>query len=218
MWSGSANLSASAFFGQFNYGHIVHGRSPFTQDLLRRYRNYWEVLHNDTQNERDDSKTKLKALKSRCDELSKTTPLKCALCPQSDLGILNTFADLIRNAKQAVFLSVPFWLHDVIGNAILGLSDGTKWPNAVPNCFAHNEPCTVSRSSKSGRVYYRCNRTDGSQCRFSAFVPNSKYCSCKTGKMNMSDTKFEYKCESCKRTQNLQDDSMKRHHVRSVFE
>ena len=82
------------------------------------------MLHNDTQNERDDSKTKLKTLKSRCDELSKSTPLKCALCPQSDLGILNTFADLIRNAKQAVFLSVPFWLHDVIGNAILGLSDG----------------------------------------------------------------------------------------------
>ena len=83
------------------------------------------MLLKDTQNERDDSKTKLKLLKSRCDELSKSTPLKCALCPQSDLGILNTFADLIRNAKQAVFLSVPFWLHDVIGNAILGLSDGT---------------------------------------------------------------------------------------------
>jgi len=213
MWIGSANMSSSAFFGQFNLGHIVHDSGV----LLHYYKTYWENLcENTLKGERDFNELKQRNKKlPQPHDITKYTKLTCALCPQNNLDWLNYFGDLIRNAKQAVFLTVPFWLHDVIGNACLKIPRNTKWPNAVPCCFAHNEPCILARSKTTGRVYFRCRRADG--CRYSAYVPNTKYCSrCKKSTLKLSEKEcgeYVYHCETCEYKETLCGNSLTHHDV-----
>ena len=110
VWTGSTNVTDGALYGQSNVGHVVRDEA-----LAASYLAYWQQLHENpddaTLTEFDEMHT---PLPDGAPAANVTTPLfsprlsAAAAAKAGSPYALDWYADRMREAKQAVFLTAPF--------------------------------------------------------------------------------------------------------------
>ncbi|KAL1503601.1 hypothetical protein AB1Y20_012078 [Prymnesium parvum] len=116
VWTGSTNITASGLFGHLNVGHVCSD-----PHVLDGFSKYWEVLAEDLS---------VNELKHRVEQLSPLPSIDdhsstVIFSPRANDGALCFYADLIRNAQQAVFMTAAFGISARIAEGLLHLPNGT---------------------------------------------------------------------------------------------
>jgi phosphatidylserine/phosphatidylglycerophosphate/cardiolipin synthase-like enzyme len=122
VWTGSTNVTPGALYGQSNVGHVV-----WDPAVAQVYLDYWALLLADEEPPEGpaavaaftEADTALSAVKD-----AGTSPV---LSPRANLKALDFYADLIRHAGQAVFITGPFGLADQISSALAEQSDKPRY-------------------------------------------------------------------------------------------
>lgn len=130
VWTGSTNISEGGIFGQTNVGHWVRN-----EDAAAKYKAYWEVLSTDPGgSDADDTSTKgkkNKAFKKAVEIVSPDLPAVAEIpvgitpifSPRSSLSALNTYAEMLDNAKKSSFITLAFGINDLFKQ---GLKNNTS--------------------------------------------------------------------------------------------
>ena len=116
VWTGSTNMTTSGLYGHFNAAH-VHTDPAIVGAFLK----YWDVLSADP---------KAAAIKRWCEDASPVPPVSwrgaCVLfSPRESDAALRFYAELIRTAKQAVFLTAAFGISATIAEGLLHADPGS---------------------------------------------------------------------------------------------
>ena len=117
VWTGSISMTTSNLFGPLNVGFV-----SFDHEVARRYSTYWERLI------RDHTTTEFKQKNMREQPIMPTLSEHGAFAvfsPRGDDTPLRYYADLIRGARQAVFLSAAFGISSPIAEGLLHVPAGT---------------------------------------------------------------------------------------------
>jgi phosphatidylserine/phosphatidylglycerophosphate/cardiolipin synthase-like enzyme len=110
VWTGSTNITAGGLYGQSNVGHAVTDA-----ELAAAYLRYWEQLAN------DPDLDELRPWVDQHSPVPTTDQLDAApaagktslvLSPRGDKEPLDRYEELMGDAKQAVFLTAAFGVHD----------------------------------------------------------------------------------------------------------
>ncbi len=111
VWTGSANFSENAFNFQTNTGMIVKDNT-----VARHFEDYFQGLVNNPP--KAESKKINRIIMDKADAMPDRFAEKTFFSPIKSVDILDTAADLVRNAKSAVFVSAPFGLDKKIIDAV----------------------------------------------------------------------------------------------------
>lgn len=107
VWTGSTNWTEGAIYGQLNVGHAF-----FDAGVAGDYEKYFQLLYADA-----DAKTMKKGTAALSPVPAKRDDVKHGLTPifspQSELAMINLYADFCRSAK-VLMVSAPFALHPTI--------------------------------------------------------------------------------------------------------
>jgi phosphatidylserine/phosphatidylglycerophosphate/cardiolipin synthase-like enzyme len=118
VWTGSTNITAKGIYGQCNTGHIIN--DPAVAALYSRY---WDEVSLDPDNSFKDETPKISA-----DLDPDTIPAGTSVLfsPRNDEKMLQTYATLIKNARQLVCGIFPFSFSDDMKEAITAHSAALK--------------------------------------------------------------------------------------------
>ena len=105
VWTGSTNITAGALWGHSNVGHLVEDPT-----IAASYLSFWEDLHGDPDD--DHSRAWIDA-NSPVPDVAEQRPflpvgVNTVFSPHSSGVPLDRYVSLIRNARQAMFLTAPF--------------------------------------------------------------------------------------------------------------
>ena len=105
VWTGSTNITPGAVWGHSNVGHLVED-----PDIAADYLAFWENL--DTDPDEDGSRAWVDA-HSQVPGISDTPPflppgVRAVFSPHSEGHPIHRYVDLMRHARQAMFLTAPF--------------------------------------------------------------------------------------------------------------
>jgi phosphatidylserine/phosphatidylglycerophosphate/cardiolipin synthase-like enzyme len=115
VWTGSTNVTPGALYGQSNLGHVV-----WDPELARVFDDYWALLHG------DKPAADVVAF-AEAHTTVKDTGTSALLSPRANLQALDYYAQLIRDRRQAVFITGPFGLADQISAALAVPSDKLRY-------------------------------------------------------------------------------------------
>lgn len=105
VWTGSTNITDGAVYGHSNLGHLVED-----PEIAARYLAYWEQLHGDPDDAGLHSWVDANSpLPDVADDPPFVDPgVHPVFSPHTELGALERYIKLMKNAKQAMFLTMPF--------------------------------------------------------------------------------------------------------------
>jgi hypothetical protein len=120
VWTGSTNITVKGIFGQCNTGHIVRDKTVAAQ-----YFAYWKALSKDP----DKNVMRAATDKIQPDLAAADIPpgVTCFFSPRQKITMANTYANLIRNAKEMVCCMFPFSFHEDIKAAVTEKSQAVKY-------------------------------------------------------------------------------------------
>ena len=118
VWTGSTNLTGGGLFGQSNVGHIIRNT-----EIAEDYHKYWIKLSGNPR-----KTTTKKAGQGMKDWLQQNNPnligniptnsVRAIFSPRKDLGMLNWYAERMKEAKNSVFLTLAFSIDDSFFNVV----------------------------------------------------------------------------------------------------
>lgn len=103
--TGGTNFSRNGIFGHSNVAHVVHDEA-----VAGLYMNYWKLLNEDTP---------IDELRNAVEELTQVPPLPLpkgtavVFSPRNSLDALQYYADLAMTAKDGLFMTFAFGMHDL---------------------------------------------------------------------------------------------------------
>jgi phosphatidylserine/phosphatidylglycerophosphate/cardiolipin synthase-like enzyme len=105
VWTGSTNITPGAVYGHSNLGHVVEDEA-----VAARYLAYWEQLQKDpdraTLQAWVDANSPLPAVAA--DPPFVEPGIHPVFSPHTEVHALERYVELMRHAKQAMFLTMPF--------------------------------------------------------------------------------------------------------------
>ncbi|MDN2583769.1 phospholipase D-like domain-containing protein [Aquibium sp. ELW1220] len=105
VWTGGTNFSDGGIFGHSNVAHVVED-----SDVADLYLRYWTALHDDPPSS---------ALKGTTEDVSPLPAIPPSIgtnvifSPRSDLTALQWYADVAMSAREGVFMTFAFGMHDL---------------------------------------------------------------------------------------------------------
>ena len=119
VWTGSTNITTSGLFGHFNVGHVTTDAST-----VRSFHRYWVELS------KDPSIKKLAAFNAIDSPVPSLDARGCFVIfsPRDSDEALRYYSDLIRAARDSVFLTAAFGLSATIAEGLLHAPPGSLAP------------------------------------------------------------------------------------------
>jgi len=114
VWTGSTNLTGGGLFGQSNVGHIIRNKS-----IAKQYYEYWEAISDDPNKAgKDGIKTWLKKENENLVGQVPKNSTHVIFSPRSDKGMLQWYANRMKEARNSVFLTLAFSIDDSFFNVV----------------------------------------------------------------------------------------------------
>ena len=131
VWTGSTNITTSGLFGHFNVGHVTCDPAA-----LAAFLGYWEMLSRDPT---------LKELAAHNEAASPLPSLRDRGCftifsPRVKPDALLYYSDLLRGARQSVFLTAAFGLSAAIAAGLLHADASWLAAQQQPRRAGHPPP------------------------------------------------------------------------------
>lgn len=115
VWTGSTNISEGGIFGHTNVGHWI-----IDDMVAQKYRQYWQLLHQDTSGK--NFKKTVDALQNdlSADEIAQMpNDIVPVFSPRSKQAMLETYAQLVDSATDAACVTLAFGINALFKSKLL---------------------------------------------------------------------------------------------------